>query len=154
MVAVSHWSMAMPLKQHAYLVRLAAAVLIATAPQACTSWRVRPLPLQPEHLSPSVRPGNVRLTLADGGRLTVLRPVIRGDSLFGEGLGRWIRQGNRPPRGLSPVALALTSIREVAVEETDGAKTFLLVVGTGVTLVAAIVLFADINNDCYSIVPC
>lgn len=142
------------LKQHPHPVRLMAIVLIVSVLQACTSWHARPLPLRPEYLSPSVRPGNLRLTLTDGSKLTVLRPVIRGDSLFGEGHSGWIEWGNRGSKRLSPVALPLTRVRVARVEETDEEKTFLLVAGTVVTLAALIALVVDLSNDCYGLVAC
>jgi hypothetical protein len=90
----------------------------------------------------------------DGSKLTVLSPVIRGDSLFGKGLFRWIRQGNRAPKGLNPVALSLTSIRGAAVEETDGTKTLLAVSALVVCTVGLIAAVVDISNDCYSFAGC
>lgn len=141
-----------PLKP--YPVRVIAIVLLVSVLQACTSWHVRPLPLQPENINPVVRPGNVRLTLTDGSRLTVLRPVIRGDSLFGEGISRWIRQGNRAPKRLSPVALPLANIRGAAVEETDDTKTLLAVAACVTSVVVLIALVVDVSNDCYSFAGC
>ena len=60
-----------PLMPHPPLVRLTAAVLIATVLQACTSWHARPL--QPGHFSPSGHPGKARFHLADaaGSQCTV-----------------------------------------------------------------------------------
>jgi hypothetical protein len=118
-----------PLKQRPHLVRLTAAVLIATVLHGCTSWHVRPLPLQPAHFSRSVHPGKVRLTLADGSRVTVPSPVIRGDSMF----------GNSPP-----VALALTSIRWAEVLQTDDGKSILLMAGLGLT---ALIIYAVTSFD-------
>lgn len=110
-----------PLKQHPRLVRLTAALLIATVLQACTSWHARPL--EPAQFSPSVHPGEARLILANGTKITVLGPVIRGDSLFSN----------------NSRALALTSIRGVEVSQIDAAATFVLMVGLGLT---ALIIYA------------
>jgi len=99
-----------------------ALLLLVIFLHACTSYRVRPV--EPRHVR-----GTVRLTLS-GEIVTLERPNIVGDSLFGE------RAGQR-------VGVPIAAIRQLEVRENSDGKTMLLVAGIGVTVLLMVAAAAD-----------
>lgn len=107
------------LRKRIHLFRLTTLVLMGTFFQACMSWRAQPV--HPGRFSAPDRPTVVRVTLANGAKVVLHYPVIRGDSLI----------GSRSPGGAT---VLLADISRVEVQRFDAGKTALLAVGIGATV--------------------
>src|SRR3954470_11817912 len=81
----------------------------------CLSWKrqtVSPDQVLARH------PTQVRVRLANGGRLVVAQPTITGDSMIGA------RAGTVPPNAAPPrLAVALADIQSLEVQRVNGGKT-------------------------------
>ncbi len=114
--------------------RHAAAALLSVLLVCCTSWG-RPGAWD-SHLLDR-RPSRLRVTLTDGRRFEILRPVARGDTLHGDTLAYFFSDSyNR-----RPVAIPLADVRSVSRRTYSGGRTALLGVGiaAGLAGVGAIV---------------
>ncbi len=113
--------------------RHAAVAILAVALACCTSWG-RPGAWD-SHLLDK-RPSRLRVTLTDGRRFEVLRPVAHGDTLLGDTLAyRW------PGSYRQHVAIPFADVRSVSRRTYSGGRTALLGVGivAGLAGVGAIV---------------
>lgn len=75
---------------------------------ACSSWHVQSV--SPAQLVADAHPSRVRVQRSDGSRVVLQRPVVRGDSLAGQGAG-------------DSVAISFTDIGAVETRRFDVAKT-------------------------------
>jgi len=130
------------LRKNTDVIRLTAVVLIGSFLHACYSWRTQAL--DPTRFAGPDPPRQVRVTLASGVQMVLERPVISGDSLIGN------RPADPPVWAAVPyprtqggtgsvdsggrVGFALADIRQVALQEIDGGKTGLAVIGIGLTI--------------------
>jgi hypothetical protein len=111
---------------------LLSALVASTVLTACRSWRSSTVPLPQVVAS---QPSQVRVTRNDGGRFTLQRPRLSGDTLLGE-LASSSATGT--------IAVALSEIRSMEVRRFDGLKTAGLIAGIGVT---AILVAAAADGD-------
>ncbi len=95
---------------------------------ACRSWRSPSLPL-PEVVAD--QPSQVRVIRNDGGRFTLRRPRLSGDTLIGE-------LASSSDKGT--IAIPRSDIRSIELRRFDGLKTVGLIAGVGATavLIAAV----------------
>jgi hypothetical protein len=96
---------------------------------ACMSWKTQPV--SPDRAL-AKHPNQVRITRADGSKLVLLRPTIVADSLVGE------PPGDSAKRIAQRVAIPLSDVQSVAVQQVSAGKTILLIAGVGVTALAVI----------------
>jgi hypothetical protein len=102
----------------------------------CTSWG-RPRSFSAELLQK--RPASLRVTLTDGRRFDVERPVARGDTLAGDTLV--YRGDDRVSR--APVAIPISSIQSVSEREGSAGRTALLGIGVGAAVVGVVAIIAE-----------
>jgi hypothetical protein len=96
--------------------------VLAVHSSACTNWVAQPV--SPDQVV-SRKPAQVRITLANGSRTVMAAPTIVGDSLIGVPADS---QGARSGRRLST---ALSDVQSLEVQQVNGGKTALMVVGAG-----------------------
>ncbi len=132
-----------PARRSASVTWMLLAALVAAGPLACASWKKQPADpaalLDREH-----PPRRIRLTLADGSRVVIEDPALRGDSLVGltkvtiQHVDPWDEK--RDVNG----AVALADIREVEIRKVSPGKTLLLVAGgVGATVIIAAIASGD-----------
>ncbi len=121
----------------------------------CTSWRRQNTSTQ-EILAAKHRRA-IRVSLADSRHVTLTQPWIANDSLFGlattfppQVSGKWVG-GHTPYR----VAIPLESVQKVELRRFSAGKTFLLVMGLGITvgIIGAIIASGDNETSTYSPPP-
>lgn len=100
--------------------RLTALVQLTVFLPACSSWIVEPV--TPSDLVQTQHPRSVRITQIDHSHLTLDKPEIRSDTLYGS-----TSSANGELR--EPTGIALGDIDEIAVRKTDVVETSLLVLG-------------------------
>jgi len=101
----------------------------------CASWRavdVQP----PGQYVQTAHPDRIRVVQAGGAALALQAPYVSGDSLIG------VRRDLGGGGSGGPVALPLTSIRELQVRKVSAAKTGALVLGGSLLVCAALLLAA------------
>jgi hypothetical protein len=111
------------------LVRAALLAVVAIPAGACMSWKTQAV--SPDQ-SLAKRPNQVRVTRADGSKVILLRPAIVADSLVGE------PPGDSAKRIAQRLAIPLSDVQSVAVQQVSAGKTVLLIAGVGVTALAVI----------------
>lgn len=110
--------------------RVALLAVLCLHAGACMSWQ--PQPVSPDQVV-ARRPDQVRLRLRDSTRVTVVGPMILGDSLIGAPAGA------NPKYIAQRLAIPLSDIQSVEVQRVNAAKTGAVIAGVGLTalLVAA-----------------
>jgi hypothetical protein len=87
----------------------------------CTSWGP---PFGTSHLLPQSVPDRLRLSLTGGRRVEILRPSVRGDTLFGDTLGP---VGPTSHRDRIAVGIPFTAIDSVSQRQINAPMTALAV---------------------------
>jgi hypothetical protein len=104
---------------------------------ACTGWKTQQA--APQDVVATKHPKTIRVTRSDGTQVEIASPSIEADSIIG------VRAGSAPRDSLrARVAIALSDISQVAVQQTDAAKTVVLAAGVGL----AVILVAAAASDC------
>lgn len=114
-----------------------ALLLLTCYVPACTGWKTQqaaPQDVVAKH------PRAIKVTRSDGTQIELTSPSIEADSLVG------VRTGRAPSdSSQARVAVALSDVSQVAVEQTDVGKTVALVAGVGL---AVVVVAAAASNCC------
>ena len=121
-------------RDYALTSRILASVVLGLQAAACMSWKTQPV--SPDQVV-ARKPDQVRVTLASGGRIVVVRPTIVGDSLIAA------PAGSDSTRSAERLAVALSDVRSVEVQRVNAGKTALLIGGVGLT---ALVVIAAAND--------
>ena len=98
-----------------------AAIIMTSCLAACTSWRVQEAAPQ--------KAAELRITLADGRRLSLRDALVKGDSLVGFAV-----QGQGSPSERVRVAFRTADLRQLEGRKLDGGKTGLAVIGLGAVI--------------------
>ena len=114
--------------------RIIACILLPCYLVACMSWKTQEA--SPQQVLAEEQPDKVQVTLTDGSQLVLEGPVVSGDTLSGLDDG-------------TPVHIPVANVSSIAVKETDGVKTGLLVFG-GLVVVAAVVVVIGFSGACES----
>lgn len=125
-------SQSAPRKQLLPVRRWTAFLLLTCFVPACTGWNTQQA--APQDVVATKHPKVIKVTRSDGTKIQISSPNIEGDSLIG------LRAGKAPRDSLGArVAIALSDISQVAVQQTDAAKTVVLTAGVGLAVLLAIV---------------
>ena len=126
------------------VLRSGLALVLAALSTGCATWGPAGKPIDQVVNQPGP-PDRIALHLKHGGWLVVTRPVVHGDSLYGQSYLKGVPR-QRPG---APVAVAVADVDSAAVEHIDGGKTLLLLFGVGafVFLIAALASWEDAFND-------
>jgi hypothetical protein len=120
------------IRRNSIAFRATAGLLVGCYLPACTGWHTQSA--APEQVMTTKHPAQVRITRQDGSRVVLLQPVIEGDSVTGRDAG-----ASGGPDSLKPrIAVALAEVRTVELQQTDAAKTVLLVGAAGLLIVVII----------------
>ena len=101
--------------------RFIAMIIMTSYLAACTAWRVQEV--VPE------KAAQLRITMADGGRLLLRDPRVMGDSLVG-----FVVQGPVSPSERVRVAFLAADLQRIEGRKVDASKTTLAVIGLGVVI--------------------
>jgi hypothetical protein len=110
-------------------VRVALIAMLGIPAGACTSWKTQPV-APDQTLAKS--PNQVRVTRSDGSKVVLRRPAIVEDSLVGE------PPGDPARRIAQRLAIPLSDVQSVAVQQVNAGRTVLLLTGVGLTAAAVI----------------
>lgn len=113
-----------------FLLPFATALWLGTA--SCTSWNTVKPPV--ESTLESKQPDKVRVTMADGSEFEIVGPRIVEDSLIG--VAPVSRESNENPR----IAVALSDVWRVEVNETNAVRTVGLLMGLGALVALGVAL--------------
>ena len=116
--------------------RLIGSLTLGALAAGCTTWRTQSA--APEHVIAARNPDRVRVTRPDGSTVEMIRPLITGDTLLGS------RPGSAVNDTLARLAIPLSDVRSVAVQQVSAGRTVLLLTGVGLT---AIAIAAAATND-------
>ena len=122
-----------------HLRSLCAIVRLTTFVPSCSSWQVQsttPTDVVASH------PDELRVTRSDSSRVTLQRPEISGDTLYGKAGGKDESVGPRTD------GIPLADVAHVAVRRPDGTTTA-LVVGVGVAAATFAVLCFTTAGVCF-----
>src|SRR5256885_2738792 len=100
------------LRSYPRVLRLAAIVVGGATVTACMSWHVESL--KPQRFTTADSTQTIRVHLAGADTLTLLGPMVVGDSLIG-----LLSRPNVPLDSLERVSLSLTSIDHIEVQKPD-----------------------------------
>ena len=121
-------------RDYALTSRILASVVLGLQAAACMSWKTQPV--SPDQVV-ARKPDQVRVTLASGGRIVVVRPTIVGDSLIAA------PAGSDSTRSAERLAIPLSDVRSVEVQRVNAGKTALLIGGVGLTALVVIAAASD-----------
>lgn len=116
-----------------------AAVALASFLTACVSWK--PIPLEPAKLPAN---GQVRATLHSGERVTIMSPIVAGDTLF---------PATRSGRADKNRGIPLAQILSLETERSDATGVVLGVIALGALGVVLIAKSIKVDVGCIA-VPC
>src|SRR2546425_2716854 len=109
-----------------------AAIIMTSYFAACASWRVQEAAPQ--------KAAELRITLADGKRLLLRDPQVRGDSLVGFAV-----QGQGSPSERVRVAFLAADLQRIEARKLDAGKSALALIGLGV-LIGLVVAVSNIQT--------
>ena len=113
--------------------RVLASILMASHLVGCTSWRLQSV--TPQQVISERHPERLRVTRADNTTVVLSNPQLERESLVGStAAGR--------------TAVPLADVKQVEMQQTNGGKTALLVVGIA-GLVALVVVLAGGGGGAY-----
>lgn len=125
------WSTGSPVRRWAALLSLTCYL------PACTGWKTQQA--APQDVIATRHPQAIKVTRSDGTQIEIANPEMKADSLVG------VRAGSAPGDSVrARVAIALPDISQVAVRQTDAARTVALAAGVGL----AVILVVAAASDC------
>ena len=128
--------------------RLTCRLLLPAFLAGCSSWHVQEV--SPQQLITEDQPGKIRVTLTDGSQIVLEQPRVSGDTLIGCEVQSRQRCPSDPGallRSGQQVSIALSDVRDVAIQRADFGKTAALIVIPLLVVGAVVVLFSGFCTD-------
>jgi len=110
-------------RTHPPLRRVVACILLPCWLLACSSWKTQET--SPQQVLGNEQPEKVRVTLSDGSQKVLHSPAVSGDTLTGV------------TGGGEELSIPLTSVSALELREPDGNKTWGLMIGVVIGMLAA-----------------
>lgn len=111
------------MRTHPPLRRVVACILLPCWLLACSSWKTQET--SPQQVLGNEQPEKVRVTLSDGSQKVLHSPAVSGDTLTGV------------TGGGEELSIPLTSVSALELREPDGNKTWGLMIGVVIGMLAA-----------------